>query len=106
MAGSVHINWYATLFRGDRFERALAEIAPIALRYGATGYDVYRSRDDEYRFLQISHFAEKHSWDEYWGGPEFSNWRTQYSSWYQIPLTYVWHDHVVSMHVGEEHPVL
>ena len=36
MAGVVHIPWYATGFRGDKLEAALAEIAPIALRYGAT----------------------------------------------------------------------
>jgi len=37
MAGVVNIPWYSTLFRGDRFEVALREIAPISLRYGATG---------------------------------------------------------------------
>jgi hypothetical protein len=36
VAGLIHIPWYATLFRGDRFEQALAEIAPVAMRYGAT----------------------------------------------------------------------
>ena len=29
MAGVVHIPWYATLFRGDRFEEALEQIAPM-----------------------------------------------------------------------------
>mgnify|MGYP003491537262 CR=1 FL=1 len=37
MAGVVNIPWYSTLFRGDQFEVALREIAPICLRYGATG---------------------------------------------------------------------
>jgi hypothetical protein len=32
MAGVVHIPWYATLFRGDQFEVALREIAPVSLR--------------------------------------------------------------------------
>ena len=36
MAGIVQIPWYATLFRGDKFEVALAEIAPVALRYAST----------------------------------------------------------------------
>ena len=31
MAGVVHIPWYATVFRGDKFEAALEEIAPLAL---------------------------------------------------------------------------
>ena len=32
MAGSVHIPWYATVFRGDKFEIALMEIAPVSPR--------------------------------------------------------------------------
>ena len=40
-AGSVHIPWYATLFRGDQLEAALGEIAPVALRYGARDYQVF-----------------------------------------------------------------
>jgi hypothetical protein len=105
MAGVVHIPWYATLFRGEKLEKALQEIAPIALRYGATAYDVYRSRDDEYKFLQLSTFEHKHDWDRYWLGEEFSTWRADYTSYYQIPLTYVWNDLVASGHVGQRQAV-
>ena len=95
-AGSVHIPWYATLFRGDRFADALEEIAPLALRYGATSQRVYRSRDDGYKFLQVVDFADKLDWERYWNGPEFSDWRAKYTSWYQVPVLYVWHDVVVA----------
>ncbi len=92
MAGVVHIPWYATLFRGDKFELALAEIAPVALRYGATDYRVYRSQDDMYRFLQMATFADKGAWELYWYGEEFAAWRADYASWYQVPVQYTWHD--------------
>ena len=59
MAGVVHIPWYATGFRGDELEAALAEIAPVALRYGARSYAVYRYRDDRYKFLQMAEFERK-----------------------------------------------
>ena len=59
MAGVVSIPWYATLFRGDRFAEALGEIAPLATRYGATDYRVYRNRDDMYRFNQMATFESK-----------------------------------------------
>ncbi len=91
-AGSVHIPWYATLFRGDKFAEALEEIAPLALRYGATSYAVYRSRDDQYKFVHTVEFDEKIQWERYWNGPEFSDWRAKYTSWYQVPVLYVWHD--------------
>jgi hypothetical protein len=95
MAGIVQIPWYATLFRGDKFEVALAEIAPVALRYGATEYRVYRSRDDRYKFLQMATFEDHYDWDRYWNGEEFSIWRGDYSSWYQVPVLYTWSDLVV-----------
>ena len=95
MAGVVHIPWYATLFRGDKFELALAEIAPVALRYGATDYRVYRSQDDMYKFLQMATFEDKGGWEQYWYGEEFATWRADYASWFQVPVTYVWHDLVL-----------
>jgi hypothetical protein len=96
MAGVVHIPWYATMFRGDKLEVALTEIAPIALRYGATDYAAYRSRDDAYRFLQLATFEEKSDFERYWYGAEFAAWRADYGSWYQVPVTYVWHDLVIA----------
>ena len=60
-AGSVQIPWYATVLRGDKLAEALQEIAPVALRYNATSFAVYRSRDDRYKFLQMATFENKHA---------------------------------------------
>ena len=90
--GSVHIPWYATGFRGDKLEAALADIAPIALRYGATSYHVYRYNEDRYKFLQVSTFSDKAEWERYWLGPEFERFRSLASSWYQVPVVYQWAD--------------
>ena len=98
MAGVVHIPWYATVFRGDTFEAALELIAPLAIRYGATDFRVYRSRDDRYKFLHAVDFNAKPDWERYWNGPEFTDWRAQYTSWYQVPVLYVWHDVIVAGH--------
>jgi hypothetical protein len=88
MAGIVHIPWYATLFRGDKLEVALQEIAPVALRYGATSYHVYRSHDDLYKFFHFTAVPDKLSWERYWYSDEFGRWRAEYSSWYQVPIVY------------------
>jgi hypothetical protein len=101
-AGVVQVPWYATVFRGDKFQVALEEIAPVALRYGATDYRVYRSRDDMYKFTQMATFEEKVGWETYWYGPEFSSWRRDYSSWYQVPIVYTWSDLVIQGGIGEE----
>jgi hypothetical protein len=101
MSSVVHIPWYATLFRGDKLAVALQEIAPVALRYGATEYSIYRSRDDTYRFLQLATFANKSDFERYWYAEEFSVWRADYSSWYQVPVLYIWNDMLVRGGIGE-----
>jgi hypothetical protein len=105
MAGIVHIPWYATLFRADRFEQAVQEIAPVALRYGAREYAVHRGRDDRYKFLHMSWFDDHDDWERYWYGPEFCDWRADYAGWYQVPVLYAWNDIVVhgGLGEGEEH---
>jgi quinol monooxygenase YgiN len=101
MAGVVHIPWYATVFRGDQFEEALGQIAPLALRYGATDYRVYRSRDDPYKFMHLSTFEDKQDFERFWYGPDFIAWRAEYSSFYQVPVVYVWNDMVLQGSIAE-----
>ncbi len=95
MAGVVQIPWYATGMRGDKLEAALADIAPVALRYGARSFAVYRFRDDRYKFVQMAEFDSKLDWERYWAGPEFVDFRVLCSSWYQVPVVYGWSDLVV-----------
>ena len=96
MAGVVNIPWYVTTFRGDQFEVAINEIAPVCLRYGATDYEVMRSNDDRYRFWQFAHFENKADFEAYWYGPEFNDWRADYTGWYTVPLVYSWFDRVAA----------
>ncbi|MFL5847203.1 MAG: hypothetical protein ACJ762_21200 [Solirubrobacteraceae bacterium] len=96
MAGVVHVPWYATGFRGDKLEAALAEIAPVALRYGGSSYSVFRYRDDRYKFIQTAGFETKTDWERYWFGPEFIDFRAMCSGWYQVPVVYGWTDLIAS----------
>jgi hypothetical protein len=105
MAGVVHIPWYATALRADKFALALAEMAPVSLRYRATDYVVYRSDDDRYRFLQCVTFESKTDFERYWYGEEFVDWRADYAGWYQVPVTYVWH-HVVAAGSLDQRPAV
>ncbi|HEX6023884.1 MAG TPA: hypothetical protein VFZ00_17980 [Solirubrobacter sp.] len=91
-AGVAQIPWYATLFRGDQLEEALRKIAPVAMRYGATDYVVYRNRDDMYKFLQCATFEDKTDFEAYWYGHEMIDFRTIYSGYYQVPVLYTWAD--------------
>jgi hypothetical protein len=96
MAGVVHIPWYATGLRADKLSSALAGIAPIALRYGARSYSLYRYNDDRYKFLQTAEFETKADFERYWLGEEFTDFRVLTSSWYQVPVLYGWTDLVVA----------
>lgn len=102
MAGVVHIPWYATGLRADQLEPALSEVASAALRYGATSYQVFRSREDRYKFLQTAEFETKAQFEAYWLGPEFTEFRVLCSSWYQVPVVYNWTDLVASGTVDPE----
>jgi hypothetical protein len=90
VAGIVIVPWYSTGLRADAFERGLEPVAAAALRYGASSYAVYRSRDDRYKFQQFATFEHHLQWDRYWAGPEMTRFRTVHSSWYQVPLLYGW----------------
>ena len=92
MAGIVHIPWYATGFRAETLEAALADVTHTAQRYGATSWFVHRSRDDRYKFLQALEFESKTDFERWWHGQEMTDFRAMCSNWYQIPLLYVWHD--------------
>ena len=89
-AGFVVVPWYATGFRAQGFGDALNEIAPVALRYGASSYAVYRARDDLYKFQQFASFNDQLDWERYWEGEEMIYFRARYSSWYQVPVLYGW----------------
>jgi hypothetical protein len=94
--GVAQIPWYATFFRGDEFEAALRDIAPIAMRYGALDYIVYRNRDDRYKFTQSATFESKADFERYWYGPEMTTFKTVHSGWYQVPILYTFADIVTS----------
>jgi Antibiotic biosynthesis monooxygenase len=102
MAGLVHIPWYATVMRQERFADAVAQAAPLVLRYGATQFAVHRSRDDRYRILQMAWFESKADWYRFWDGPEMTEFRRRNAGDYQIPVTYIWHDELAAGAIGPE----
>lgn len=96
MAGVVHIPWYATIFRAQKFADIVGEIAAVSLRYGATQYAVHRSRDDAYKITQMVWFESKVDWERYWEGPEMRRFRGEHSGWFQVPVLYYWNDEIAS----------
>jgi hypothetical protein len=94
MADVVWVQWYATVLRQDSFAAEVAMVAPIALRYGATRYQVHVSNDDRYRITQMSWFDNKTDWYRFWDGPEMIEFRARNSGRFQIPITYTWVDEI------------
>jgi hypothetical protein len=94
MADLIWVQWYATVLRKDAFAAEVAAVAPIALRYGATRYQVHVSNDDRYRITQMSWFGNKVDWYRYWDGPEMIEFRARNAGRYQIPITYAWADEI------------
>jgi hypothetical protein len=104
MADLIRVAWYATVLRQESFAADVARVAPTALRYGATQYAVHVDNDDRYKINQMSWFNSKTDWYRYWDGPEMIEFRRRNSGRFQIPVTYVWHDELISGALGPEVP--
>jgi len=102
MADLMWVQWYATVLRQNSFAEAVAEVAPIALRYGATQYQVHVSNDDRYKITQMTWVPSHAAWYTYWEGPEMIEFRARYSGKYQVPITYAWADEIAAGTLGSE----
>jgi hypothetical protein len=102
MAGVVHIQWYATVLRQEALAAEVVRAAPVALRYDATQYAVHRSNEDRYKIIQMTWFESHEDWYRYWDSPEMIEFRRRNSGHYQIPITYVWHEELISGALGPE----
>ena len=100
MADLVTVKWYATVFRKDLFAADVARVAPLALRYGATQYQVHIDNDDRYRITQMTWVPSKSAWYAYWEGPEMVEFRARMLGKYQIPINYAWADEIASGATG------
>jgi hypothetical protein len=96
MADLVWVQWYATILRKTAFAEAVAEVAPIALRYGASQYQVHVSNDDRYKITQMTWVPSHAAWYSYWEGPEMVEFRARYSGKYQVPIVYSWADEIAA----------
>ena len=103
VAGVVHIPWYATGFRGDRLEAALAR---DRARGAALRRDDYASTAPG-RPLQVP--ADRRTSRPSATGSATGTARSSptsasdHSGWYQVPVLYVWNDLVTSGSVVAEH---
>ena len=96
MADLMRVDWYATVFRKDSFADAVAEVAPVAMRYGATRYQVHVSNDDRYKIAQMTWVPSHEAWYAFWEGPEMVEFRARHLGRYQIPIVYAWADEIAS----------
>ena len=53
MADLVYVNWYATVC-ARTISPVKSRVAPLALRYGATQYQVHVNNDDRYKITQMT----------------------------------------------------
>ncbi len=105
MAGLVWVSWYATVLRQEAFSAEVARIAPVALRYGATQYQVHVSNDDRYKITQMTWVPGSSEWYRYWDGPEMIEFRARNSGRYQVPIGYAWAVEIAAGALGPEVPV-
>jgi hypothetical protein len=100
----VWVQWYATILRQDSFAADVARVAPIALRYGATQYQVHVNTDDRYKITQMTWFENKTDWYRFWDGPEMIEFRARNMGRYQVPANYSWVDEIAAGALGPSVP--
>jgi hypothetical protein len=100
MADLMVVRWYATVLRQGMFAEKVAEVAPVALHYGATQYRVHVDNDDRYKINQMTWVPDHPSWYAFWEGPEMLEFRARWMGKYQIPIVYAWTTEIVA---GEAH---
>ncbi len=104
MADLVWVQWYATILRQDVFAAEVARAAPLALRYGATQYQVHVSTDDRYKITQMTWVENKVDWYRYWDGPEMIEFRARNMGHFQVPISYFWAEEIAAGALGPEVP--
>ena len=92
MSQTIHIPWYSSGLRSDKLAAVLQDVTPTALRYGATGWSLHRSKDDRHKILQIVEFEDKLDFERWWEGHEMAEMRTMTSGWWQVPQLYWPHE--------------
>jgi hypothetical protein len=102
MSDLVWVKWYATVLRQEMFAEAVAKVAPIALRYGATQYQVHIDNDDRYKITQMTWVPDHPTWYAFWEGPEMIEFRSRFSGKYQIPIVYAWADEIAHGGITDE----
>jgi hypothetical protein len=105
MSEVIRIKWYATILRGDQFADAVAELAPIALRHGATRYAVHRSLDDRYSIDQMIWFDDHGDWYRFWESPELVEFRARHAGKFQVPITYTAYEEIAAGELGPQVPL-
>jgi hypothetical protein len=104
MADLIYVSWYATILRQDYFAAEVARAAPLALRYGATQYQVHVNNDDRYKITQMTWVPDHAAWYRYWDGPEMIEFRARNMGKYQVPIVYSWADEIAAGALGPEVP--
>ena len=100
MADLVWVKWYATVLRQDMFASEVAKVAPMALRYGATRYQVHVDGDDRYKITQMTWVPDHAAWYAYWEGPEMIEFRARFMGKYQVPINYAWAQEIAAGEMG------
>ncbi len=102
MAELMWVRWYATVLRQDMFAAEVAKVAPAALHYGATQYQVHVDLEDRYKINQMTWVPSHAAWYAFWEGPEMVEFRARFSGKYQVPIGYSWAQEIAAGAVGPE----
>jgi hypothetical protein len=91
-----YIDWHVTPFRAERFYEIWEAGAARAMAFGAKGWSLSRSTEDNLLFRQASIWENREDFERYWYSDEVAAIREQAFNYYAKPVLPVWHSLVAA----------
>ena len=105
MSKCVEVQWAITPFHSEDFIELWTPYAHAAIDFGASGYALFRSLEDNLIVRQYAYFDDKLDWERYWTSDRLSEARERAMGMFVVPIIYAWHEVVIRGSVGEPAPL-
>jgi heme-degrading monooxygenase HmoA len=86
-----NIDWHVTPFRADQWYAVWRHALDRALAHGASACYLTRNIDDPLHFRQVSVWASKEDFEEYWASDELAALREAALPYFHKPVLPNWH---------------
>ena len=104
MSKCVEVQWAIAQSRSNKFIELWTPYTEAAIDFGASGYALFRSLDDNLIVRQHAYFEDKLDWERYWTSDRLCEGRERALGLFVVPIIYAWNEVITSGTVGVPTP--